>query len=474
MELAILIIAIAALVMSAAGLGVMVATALRLKRDRQGAPIADAVKAALKDGTDAINQNTALLLSGYNSTVDGHMALYEKRQLQENADTIKSLGEMSESMRTSLREQRQEVEQKLEAIRVELDAKQQQHLESTQRRLSEVREEVAKQLTTLREDNNKQLDRMRQVVDKELQDNLQTKLNQSFQMISDNLAKVYQSMGEMQSMTADMNDLKRVLSGVKTRGVWGEASLASLLGELLSTDQYVTNFHASTRSDRSVVEFAVRLPGKNDGDNVYLPIDSKFPRESYERLVNYADAGDKEGVEAEGKELERRIKEEARDIHDKYIKPPRTTDFAVLYVPIEGLYAEVMRREGLSEALRSQYHVMVAGPTTLAALLSSLQMGFKTLAVEKRSKEIWKLLAVIQRQFSQFAESIDRAEKQLATATKTLQETGRRTANIKNRLSSVQQLENYVVSDEEVAAVIDSEEPYTAIAATLIDNAEGE
>lgn len=460
MELAILIVASVAAALATVTLAISIVALRRNRATAAGADeskIADTVSAIVKEQIDGINQNVALLLTGYTSTVDAHLANFEARQTQQGEKVALALEGMSDKTRATLREQREEMERKLEAIRGTLEAKQLENLETTGRRLAEVREEVAKQLSSLREENNKQLDRMREVVDKELHDNLQTKLNQSFRLISDNLAKVYQSMGEMQSMTNDMNDLKRVLSGVKTRGVWGEASLSTLLSDILTPEQYVVGFRAAPRSDRSVVEFAVRLPGKTEGENVYLPIDSKFPREDYERLVNCTEAGDKAGAEAASKALEKRVKSEASDIQEKYIKPPRTTEFAVMYVPIEGLYAEIMRREGLNDLLRNQYHVMVAGPTTLAALLSSLQMGFKTLAVERRSKEIWELLAVIQRQFQYFAKNLALAEKQINTVAKTLRDTGSKADTIKMKLSAVQQLDGYGEDADELPMPADDD-----------------
>ena len=449
METVILAIAIAALAASLAAVALVAAVYRRLRSmgKDEGKTVAE-IKESLRSQTESVNANTALLLNGYVANLDGKTALAEARQQATSEQTLKQLGEMAERMRQSLREQRLEMEQKLDKIRADMDAKQRQNIEMTAARLDALRQEVAGQLGALREENNKQLDRMRKVVDQELQENLQVKLTQSFQLISDNLAKVYTTMGEMQAIGTDMNDLKRVLSGVKTRGVWGEASLAGLLAEVLMPEQYEANFRPSMYA-QSVVEFAVRLPGKREGESVYLPIDSKFPREDYERLVNAADRGDKEGVEAAAKALERRVKEEAKDVRDKYIKPPRTTDFAVLYVPIEGLFAEIMRREGLGETLRNEYRVMVAGPTTLAALLNSLQMGFKTLAVEKRSKEIWDLLAVVQKQFRRFAGDLERAERQLDTAARTLHETGERTRRINVKLSSVQQLDGRLAAADD-------------------------
>jgi len=449
METVILAIAIAALAASLAAVALVAAVYRRLRSmgKDEGKTVAE-IKESLRTQTESVNANTALLLNGYVANLDGKTALAEARQQAAGEQTLKQLGEMAERMRQSLREQRLEMEQKLDKIRADMDAKQRQNIEMTAARLDALRQEVAGQLGALREENNKQLDRMRKVVDQELQENLQVKLTQSFQLISDNLAKVYTTMGEMQAIGTDMNDLKRVLSGVKTRGVWGEASLAGLLAEVLMPEQYEANFRPSMYA-QSVVEFAVRLPGKSEGESVYLPIDSKFPREDYERLVNAADRGDKEGVEAAAKALERRVKEEAKDVRDKYIKPPRTTDFAVLYVPIEGLFAEIMRREGLGETLRNEYRVMVAGPTTLAALLNSLQMGFKTLAVEKRSKEIWDLLAVVQKQFRRFAGDLERAERQLDTAARTLHETGERTRRINVKLSSVQQLDGRLAAADD-------------------------
>lgn len=449
MEVTTLIIATVTLTAVCLVLTVCLLLAIRQRKPQgMGEEAAKAIKEASKEQTDSINNNTSLLLNGYSANLDRHMTTYETRQADSAEKTLKQLGEMATEMRNSLREQRMEMEQKLENIRTGMDEKQRQSLETTEKKLEALRVEVANQLNALREENNKQLDRMRKVVDQELHENLQSKLTESFQMISDNLQKVAASMGEMQSLTTGMNDLKHVLSGVKTRGVWGEASLDNLLSDILTSDQYVVNFRPSPRSERNVVEFAVRLPGKTEGENVYLPIDSKFPHEDYERLVHAADEGDKEGMESAAKALEKRIKEEARDVHDKYVKPPRTTDFAILYVPIEGLYAEVMRRDGLTDTLRNEYHVLVAGPTTLAALLNSLQMGFKTLAVEKRSKEIWQLLSQIQRQFRIFSENLERAERQLDTAAKTLHETGEKSRKINNKLSSVQQLADYAAADD--------------------------
>lgn len=443
MELTVLIIAICSLVVSLAVLGVCI----YLVRRKPDNTAAEATQRALEDAVrreiEAVNANTALLLNGYSATLDSHMQTYEARQTQMGQDVQRQMSEMAGGMQRTLQAQRMEMAQTFETIRAALDAKQAQSLTLTQERLDALRTEVAGQLVALREDNNKQLERMRKVVDQELQDNLQTKLSQSFQMISENLQKVSQSMGEMQSMTAGMNDLKRVLSGVKTRGIWGEASLSFLLSEILSPDQYTADFRPSPRSERNVVEFAVRLPGRQDNESVYLPIDSKFPREDYERLVEAADLGDKAGMEAAGKALEKRIREEATDIKNKYIRPPRTTEFAILYVPIEGLYAEVLRRPGLMDALRQEYNVLLAGPTTLAALLNSLQVGFTTLAVEKRSKEIWELLAKTQRLFKAFTVTIQKAENQVETLAKTLHKTGDQSRNLHAKLSNVHQLEQY-------------------------------
>ena len=442
MELATLILAIVGSVFSLAVLILVLVT----RKGRGSEDAITAVQDAVRREMDAAAAHTATLLGTYNQTVDQHMQMLETRLAEDAARTETRLAEIGDRMQQALSAQRVEMEQKLNDVRTLLDNTQRESLRLTAERLDAVRAEVVAQLSALREENNQQLERMRKVVDKELHESLQNSLNESFGRITDNLNKVYQSMGEMHAMTSGMNDLKRVLSGVKTRGVWGEASLATLLSELLSSDQYVTNFAPTPRSG-NVVEFAIRLPGKEEGADVYLPIDSKFPLEDYERLVEAADNADREGVEQAGKALETRIKAEARDIRDKYIKPPRTTAFAILYVPIEGLYAEVMRRVGLAETLRNDYSVLVAGPTTLAALINSLRVGFTTMAVERRSKEIWQLLATIQRQFNRFADSLARAEKQLDTAARTLHETGERTRKINNKLASVQQLEQYAAAD---------------------------
>lgn len=450
MDLALIILSAAALAVAIAALGVCIHIARR-PREKVDVEALRAVQEALDKASQATARDVDLLLKGYQAAEERNLAAYETRQNQIGQDAQRNLSEMNDAILRTLQGQRMEMEQKLELIRTGLDAKQAQSVRLTQERLDALRTEVATGMDTLRRDNNKQLEEMRKVVDHDLQENLQTKLNQSFRMISENLQRVAQSMGEMQSMTEGMNDLKRVLSGVKTRGVWGEVSLGALLGDILTPEQYAVNFRPSPHSDR-VVEYAVRLPGKTEGASVYLPIDSKFPRENYERMVEASERGDKEGVDTYAKALDATVKKEAQKIHNKYLLPPRTTDFAIMYLPIEGLYAEMVRREGLTETLRTEYHVLIAGPTTLAALLNSLQMGFQTLAVEKRNKEIWKLLRTIQQQFNRFAKDLDTAERQLNTAMTTLHKTGERTQAIGKDLAAVQTLPGY--PREEVAADI--------------------
>jgi DNA recombination protein RmuC len=313
--------------------------------------------------------------------------------------------------------------------------------EFQRKQLGELRTTVDQKLTQLQQENAKKLDEMRKTVDEKLQGTLEKRLGESFKLVSERLEQVYRGLGEMRNLATGVGDLKKVLTNVKTRGTWGEIQLGNLLEQVLTPDQYDTNVATRTNSNERV-EFAVKLPGRDHQDDkvVWLPIDAKFPVEDYHRLAEAAELGDAAAVETAGKQLEIRVKGCAKDIHDKYVNPPNTTDFAILFLPSESLYAEVLRRPGLVEMLQRDYRVNVAGPTTLAALLNSLQMGFRTLAIEKRSSEVWAILGAVKHEFGKFGGVIEKVQKKLQEASNTIDQAARRTRVMERQLRKVEEL----------------------------------
>ena len=315
------------------------------------------------------------------------------------------------------------------------DKRQQAFMQNVETRLETMKGSLEKALSEVRQENATQLEKMRVVVEEKMQATLTERLNQSFGIIGEQLDKVREGLGEMKNLTGEVTDLKKVMNGVKTRGVWGELSLGALIGDLLVKEQYETNAKIGKKGE--VVEFAVKLPGKEEV-SVLLPIDAKFPLEDYQKLVEASERGDKDAVEAMGKALEVRIKSEAKDIKEKYIKPPQTTDFAVLYLPIEGLFAEVAKRPGLLDEIQNKYRVLVTGPTTLSALLNSLLIGFKTVAIEKNSREIWKLLAAFRTEFGKFAELLEKAQNNAERTSDNIRDVTEKTQKIRKKLSAVE------------------------------------
>ena len=292
--------------------------------------------------------------------------------------------------------------------------------ESNARRISEVRETLEKQLAQLQTTNAAKLDEMRATVDEKLQTTLQARLGESFKQVADRLEQVHKGLGEMQTLATGVGDLKHLLTNVKTRGIFGEAQLAALLEQVFVPDQYAVQI-ATRPNSKNVVDFAIKLPGRSDsGEPLWLPIDAKFPNEDYERLLDAQGRADVAGAEAAGKALEQRIRLEAKSMVEKYVEPPYTTDFAILFLPTEGLYAEVLRRPGLMEALQREHRITLAGPTTLLAIMSSFQMGFRTLALEKRSSEVWQVLGAVKNEFGKFGGMLDKARAQTETVLKTL------------------------------------------------------
>ncbi|PLW91722.1 MAG: DNA recombination protein RmuC [Marinilabiliales bacterium] len=322
--------------------------------------------------------------------------------------------------------------------------------------LTGIRETVEKKLTSLQEDNSKKLEEMRKTVDEKLQEGLEKRFNESFKLISTRLEEVHKGLGEMQSLASGVGDLKKVLTNVKTRGNLGEVQLGSILEQIFSPEQYEHNAQVKANSQERV-EFAVKLPGKTQTDqDLLLPIDSKFPIEDYQRLLEAyekADSTNTDQIESAAKQFENSLKKNAKDIFEKYINPPVTTDFAIMFVPTEGLYAEVLRRTGLFESLQRTYKVTVVGPSNLVAFLSSLQMGFRTLAIEKRSSEVWNLLGAVKAEFGKFGDVLEKTKQKLEQATKTIDSAGVRTRAIERKLKDVQELP--VIEDNDIAESIE-------------------
>ena len=313
--------------------------------------------------------------------------------------------------------------------------------EEVGRSLEQVRDGVERRLVALQQDNTAKLEQMRVTVDEKLQGTLEKRLGESFRQVSERLEQVHKGLGEMQSLATGVGDLKKVLSNVKTRGGWGEVQLESLLEQVLARDQYEANV-ATRELGGERVEFAVKLPGPEGlaGDCVYLPIDAKFPLDDYTRLVQASQLGDVQAIEVAVRGLEVAVKKSAKDIHDKYVSPPRTTDFAIMFLPTEGLYAEVLRRPGLVEHLQARCRVVPAGPTTLWAVLNSLQMGFRTLTIQKRSSEVWKLLGAVKHEFGKFGGVLDAVQKNLHRASSKIDGVRKTSRTIEQRLGDVEEL----------------------------------
>ncbi|MFH1661250.1 MAG: DNA recombination protein RmuC [Pseudomonadota bacterium] len=311
---------------------------------------------------------------------------------------------------------------------------------------------VESRLTAIQADNANKLEEMRRTVDEKLHATLEQRLGESFKLVSDRLEQVHRGLGEMQTLAAGVGDLKRVLTNVKTRGTWGEVQLSALLEQLLTAEQFGSNVATKPGSNERV-DFAIRLPGKDDGAVVWLPIDAKYPIEDYQRLLDAQDRGDPAGVEEASRAIETRLKNEAKSIHEKYVAPPHTTDFALLYLPLEGLYAEALRRPGLAETLQRDWRVSLTGPTTLAAMLNSLQMGFRTLAIEQRSAEVWAVLGAVKTEFSKFGEALAHTKKKLDEASNSISKAETRTRQLTRRLKEVEALP--VAEAEQLIGVVE-------------------
>ena len=351
-------------------------------------------------------------------------------------DRIKDLNNRFESFQKEVSERLKSSEERLNQFSL-----------NNEKKLEQIRETVENKLTRMQEDNNKKLEKMRETVDEKLQKTLEDRIGKSFQLVSERLEEVYKGLGEMKTLASGVGDLKKVLSNVKTRGILGEIQLGAILEQMFSPDQYETNV-AVKKGSSNVVEFAIRLPG--DGEEpLYLPIDAKFPVDAYTQLTDAYDSGDVAQIESAKTVLDRRIKQFAKDISEKYISPPETTDFAIMFLPVEGLYAEVVRH-GMVEVLQRDYKVNIAGPTTICAFLQSLQMGFKTLAIQKRSGEVWNVLGAVKSEFQKFSDVIKQAQQRLDQAHGELEKlVGVRTRAIVRKLNSVSSL-----SEEETKKIL--------------------
>lgn len=375
-----------------------------------------------------------------NSNVDNKLKNLQEQLIQNSKE---SRDELSKSLKSFEEQSSNDTKDLNLGIKEKFDEqlKEQKELNGTiELKLDRIRTTVEEKLKSLQEDNSKKLDEMRATVDEKLQTTLEKRLGESFKLVSDRLEQVHKGLGEMQSLANGVGDLKKVLSNVKTRGVLGEYQLENILDQILTPDQYAKNVKTKSNSD-SIVEFAVKLPGREDKDKVvWLPLDSKFPTEDYQALMNAYEIGDLAVIEEKSKALAARIKSSAKDIKEKYIDPPNTTDFAILFLPFEGLYAEVLRNVGLFEILQREYKVIITGPTTLAALLNSLQMGFRTLAIEKRTSEVWEILGAVKTEFGNFGEVLKKTQKKLQEASNVIDQAGKRSRAIERKLRDVQEL----------------------------------
>jgi DNA recombination protein RmuC len=362
-------------------------------------------------------------------------------------ETAQSARQARQELGAALKLSSDSLQQRLtENIRVQkyqLDSFSKQLVAMTQlneEKLEAMRKTMETQLQTLQEDNTRKLEQMRATVDEKLQGTLDKRLGESFKQVSERLEQVYKGLGEMRTLATGVGDLKKVLTNVKTRGTWGEIRLSHILEQILTPDQYEVNV-ATKKNSTERVEFAVKLPGQQADKEkiVWLPIDAKFPQEDYHRLMDAQETADKELAEKSIKNLEMRIKAEARHIKEKYLDPPNTTDFGIMFLPVEGLYAEVLRRPGLCDTLQREHRIVVTGPTTLAALLNSLQMGFRTLAIEKHSSEVWHLLGVVKTEFGKFGDVLAKTKKKLQEAGHTIDKAEIRTRAIERKLREVQE-----------------------------------
>lgn len=429
------------------GLSLIAIAYLVLRGKRDGSEFATRLKSEFEALLRQENSANRQEIFQYIQTGAANASEVTKEALRTQSESVHALRESLGSQITEFRQSftdstRQEIQTLSGSVKNSFELQNQQLAELTranEERLENLRTVVEAKLTSLQQDNNAKLEAMRATVEEKLQSTLERRLGESFKMVSDNLDKVQSAMLNMQTLAQGVGDLKKVMTNVTTRGAWGEMQLAAILEQFLSPQQYDKN--VATKGDGERVEFAVKLPGRNEDQSaVWLPIDAKFPKEDYERLVSALDAGAVSEAEAAAKQLEIAVKTNAKTIREKYLNPPATTDFAIMFLPTEGLYAEVLRRRELAESIQRDHRVIIAGPTTLVALLNSLQMGFRTLAIEKRSSEVWQTLGAVKTEFSKFGAVLESVKKKLNTASNEIDQVGTRTRMMERKLRSVESL----------------------------------
>ena len=394
---------------------------------------------AQKNQFDTFSKQLIDLVKSFDEKTKNLQEQLEKSAKENRTEQSNSLKSFEDKFTQNVKDFNELQKQKLD----DLSNKQEQIKKDIENKLKEIRETVEDKLQNLQEENGKKLEEMRKVVDEKLQDTVEKRFHESFKLISDRLEQVHKGLGEMQTLASGVGDLKKVLTNVKTRGNLGEIQLGAILEQILSPEQYDQNSTVKEGSQERV-EYVIKLPGKNnDNQSLLLPIDSKFPNEDYQRLIdayeNIANLNPKD-VEAISKQFENSVKKNAKDIKEKYINPPTTTDFAIMFVPTEGLYAEILKRTGLFEILQRDFKVIVVGPTNIVAFLSSLQMGFKTLAIEKRSSEVWEVLGAVKTEFGNFGVVLEKTKKKLQEATNVIDTAGVRSRAIERKLRTVQSL----------------------------------
>lgn len=403
-----------------------------LRRQSNHAQHAKSDQHAMEKALSDHLSNTAALLE---SRLREEMNRQEATLMAAQAENTRDLMQYTDALNQRFDILSQTQEMRLHRISATLDEK----LTANDIRTEKLRESLAESMHKLQKENAEKLEKMRQTVDEKLHETLNRRLGESFSLVNERLEQVYKGLGEMQTLASGVGDLKKVLTNVKTRGIWGEVQLGSLLEQMLAADQFAENVQVAPHT-RERVEFAVILPGREDSHTVYLPIDSKFPVEAYERLLSAVEIGDTALVSAATNELEQSIRTEAKRIAGKYIVPPYTTDFAVMFLPTEGLYAEALRCRGLMEDIQQKHRILIAGPSTLSALLSSLQLGFRTLAIEQRSAEVWQLLGAVKTEFSRFSDLLDQTQQRLRQAGDTIEKAAVKTRAIHRRLRAVEAL----------------------------------
>jgi DNA recombination protein RmuC len=448
-------IPIALLALSAAVLALLLWLAFRPRESHE-------LKALVEGLAQGSRQETERLERGLRGDVQtsaqatrqelGHtLGMFQQSLLAQAGDVARMQNEQIDSFRVQLAQMAEHQANTLKRFADTLNEQLRTVGDANERRLGEVRQAVEQKLAALQQGNEQKLEQMRATVDEKLHATLEQRLGESFKQVADRLEQVHKGLGEMQSLARDVGSLSRVLNNVKTRGTLGEVQLAALLEQVFTPEQFARNVETVPHSNARV-DFAIKLPGRrDDGAPMWLPIDCKFPREDYERLLEAQEAADREGVEAAARAIEMRLRQEARSIREKYVATPHTTDFAILFVPTEGLYAEALRRPGLVEALQREHRITLAGPTTLLATLTSLQMGFRTLALEKRSAEVWEVLGAVKTEFAKFGDVLAKTKKKLDEASKTIDAAEVRTRAMARSLRGVEAL-----PDERAQALLPS------------------